>query len=181
MCIRDSSNTSRHLAEFWMIEPEMAFCDIKGNMDLAEEFLKYIFRYVLEHCGDDMEFFNTYISKGVAENLRAITESTFERITYTEAVERLTRADARFEFPVAWGADLQSEHEKYLTEVIFKRPVIITDYPKEIKAFYMKLNHDGRTVRAMDILVPRLGEIIGGSEREEDAEKLSQRIIECIR
>lgn len=175
----ENSNTSRHLAEFWMIEPEMAFCDIKGNMDLAEEFLKYIFRYVLEHCGDDMEFFNTYISKGVAENLRAITESTFERITYTEAVERLTRADARFEFPVAWGADLQSEHEKYLTEVIFKRPVIITDYPKEIKAFYMKLNHDGRTVRAMDILVPRLGEIIGGSEREEDAEKLSQRIIEC--
>jgi asparaginyl-tRNA synthetase len=175
----ENSNTSRHLAEFWMIEPEMAFCDIHGNMDVAEEFLKYIFRYVLETCPDDMDFFNSRISQGIIENLRHIITSDFRRVTYTEAVEQLIKSGQSFEFPVAWGIDLQSEHEKFLTEKVYNQPVILTDYPKEIKAFYMKLNDDGKTVRAMDILVPRLGEIVGGSEREADLGKLSARITEC--
>lgn len=174
----ENSNTSRHLAEFWMIEPEMAFCDIHGNMDLAEEFIKYIFAYVLEHCPDDMDFFNSRINKEVIENLTGIINSTFERITYTKAVELLEKSGKSFEFPVKWGVDLQSEHERYITEEVYKKPVIITDYPKEIKSFYMKLNDDGKTVRAMDILVPRLGEIIGGSEREADYSTLKARMEE---
>ncbi len=172
----ENSNTSRHLAEFWMIEPEMAFCDLDLNMDVAEAFLKYIFSYVLENCADDMDFFNKWISKGLIDNLQKIIKSDFKRITYTEAIDELTRAKAKFEFPIKWGTDLQSEHEKFLTEKIYDQPVILTDYPKEIKAFYMKLNEDNKTVRAMDVLVPRLGEIIGGSERESDHDKLEQRI-----
>lgn len=175
----ENSNTSRHLAEFWMIEPEMAFCDIHGNMDTAEEFLKFIFRYVLDKCPDDMEFFDSRISKGLIDNLQHIINSQFKRITYTEAVDNLVRAKADFEFPVEWGIDLQSEHEKFLTEQVYRLPVIITDYPKQIKAFYMKVNDDNRTVRAMDILVPRLGEIVGGSEREADFTRLKNRIVEC--
>lgn len=174
----ENSNTTRHLAEFWMIEPEMAFCDIRGNMDIAEEFLKYIFASILDNCPDDMDFFNERISKGVTDNLRNIIASRFKRITYTEAIADLEKSGASFEFPVSWGIDLQSEHEKFLTEKIYGIPVIITDYPKEIKAFYMKVNEDNRTVRAMDILVPRLGEIVGGSERESDLEILSARITE---
>ncbi len=175
----ENSNTSRHLAEFWMIEPEMAFCDIRGNMDTAEEFLKYIFRYVIEKCPDDMDFFDTRISKGIIENLQHIITSEFKRITYTEAVDKLLASGMKFEFPVSWGIDLQSEHEKFLTEQVYRLPVIITDYPKEIKAFYMKVNEDNKTVRGMDILVPRLGEIVGGSEREADLERLKGRILEC--
>ncbi len=172
----ENSNTSRHLAEFWMIEPEMAFCDINGNMDVAEEFLKYIFSCILDTCPDDMDFFNERISKGIIDNLRNIIGSSFKRITYTDAISELEKSRATFEFPVRWGIDLQSEHEKFLTEKIYGIPVIITDYPKEIKAFYMKVNEDNRTVRAMDILVPRLGEIVGGSERESDFETLTARI-----
>lgn len=172
----EHSNTTRHLAEFWMVEPEMAFCDIRGNMDVAEEFLKYIFQYVLDNCQEDMEFFDKWVNKGIIENLKSIINSEFGRITYTEAVEKLEASGEVFEFPIRWGVDLQSEHEKYLTEKIYKKPLIITDYPKGIKAFYMKLNEDGKTVRAMDVLVPRLGEIIGGSERESDYDKLLERI-----
>jgi asparaginyl-tRNA synthetase len=175
----ENSNTSRHLAEFWMIEPEMAFCDIHGNMDVAEAFLKYIFRHVLDKCPDDMDFFNSRISQGIIENLQHIIKSEFKRITYTEAVDNLLKSGMKFEFPVSWGIDLQSEHEKFLTEKVYQLPVIITDYPKGIKAFYMKLNDDDSTVRAMDILVPRLGEIVGGSEREADYGRLKQRIIDC--
>jgi asparaginyl-tRNA synthetase len=175
----ENSNTSRHLAEFWMVEPEMAFCDIKGNMDVAEDFLKYIFQYVLDKCPDDMDFFDSRISRGLIENLRHIIKSEFKRITYTDAVNNLLDSGEKFEFPVKWGIDLQSEHEKFLTEKVYRLPVIITDYPKEIKAFYMKLNDDDKTVRAMDILVPRLGEIIGGSEREADYNKLKKRISDC--
>ncbi len=174
----EHSSTTRHLAEFWMIEPEMAFCDIEGNMDLAEEFLKYIFRYLLDNCPEDMEFFNLRIDNNVLSTLESIVEADFERISYTDAVGLLEKSDAAFEFPVSWGADLQSEHEKYLTEQVYRKPVIISDYPNEIKAFYMKQNEDGKTVRAMDILVPRLGEIIGGSERESDYDKLINRIEE---
>jgi asparaginyl-tRNA synthetase len=175
----ENSNTSRHLAEFWMIEPEMAFCDIHGNMDVAEEFLKYIFQHVLDNCPDDMDFFDSRISKGLIENITHIIKSEFKRITYTEAVKNLLDSGEKFEFPVKWGIDLQSEHEKFLTEKVYRLPVIITDYPKEIKAFYMKVNDDNKTVRAMDILVPRLGEIVGGSEREADYDKLKKRITEC--
>ena len=174
----ENSNTSRHLAEFWMVEPEMAFCDINLDMDIAEDFLKYIFKDVLENCKDDMEFFDSRICKGLIENLQNIVKSEFGRISYTEAIDELSKAKVDFEFPVSWGADLQSEHERYLTETVYKKPLIIVDYPKEIKAFYMKLNDDGKTVRAMDVLVPRLGEIIGGSERESDYKKLEQRIID---
>jgi len=174
----ENSNTARHLAEFWMVEPEMAFCDINGNMDVAEEFTKYIFRYVLDNCPDDMDFFNTRINKGIIENLENIISSEFKRITYTDAVNELKKSGQDFEFPVDWGIDLQSEHEKYLTEKVYGRPVIVTDYPKQIKAFYMKLNDDDKTVRAMDVLVPRLGEIIGGSEREADYSRLESRIRE---
>jgi asparaginyl-tRNA synthetase len=174
----ENSNTTRHLAEFWMLEPEMAFCDINGNMDLAEDFLKFIIRHILEHCSEDMDFFNSWIQPGIIETLKGVMDSTFARITYTEAIDALEKSGAQFEYPVFWGCDLQSEHEKFLTEKIYNKPVIVTGYPKEIKAFYMKLNEDGKTVRAMDVLVPRLGEIIGGSEREADFDTLKQRIIE---
>jgi len=174
----EKSNTSRHLAEFWMIEPEMAFCDIKGNMDCAEDFIKYILKFVLKNCTDDMKFFDSMIEKGIIDNLEHIVETKFERITYTEAVNELKKSGNDFEYPVEWGIDLQSEHEKFLTQEVYKKPVIVTDYPKEIKAFYMKLNDDDKTVRAMDVLVPRLGEIVGGSERENDYNKLLKRIRE---
>ncbi len=174
----ENSNTTRHLAEFWMIEPEMAFCDINGNMDIAEEFLKFVIAYVLEHCAEDMDFFNQWIQPGIIDTLKGVVGSTFARVTYTEAVSELEKSKAEFEYPVFWGCDLQSEHEKFLTEKVYGKPVIVTGYPKEIKAFYMKLNEDGKTVRAMDILVPRLGEIIGGSEREADLATLEGRIRE---
>jgi asparaginyl-tRNA synthetase len=161
-----------------MIEPEVAFCDIHCNMDLAENFLKSILSDLLTNAQEDMEFFNRWIQKGLIQTLEAVIESSFARISYSEAIERLTKTDRHFEYPVGWGSDLQSEHEKYLTEEVYKGPVIVTDYPKEIKAFYMKLNDDGKTVRAMDVLVPRLGEIIGGSEREADLDTLSGRIRE---
>jgi len=174
----ENSNTSRHLAEFWMIEPEMAFCTLDGDMAVAEEFLKYIFSYVLEHCPEDMEFFNTWVEKGIVDSLKKIIEAPFVHMSYTDAVKELEKSSSQFEFPVSWGADLQSEHEKFLTEKVCNGPVIVTDYPKEIKAFYMKMNDDGKTVRAMDVLVPRLGEIIGGSERENRHDVLLKRIHE---
>ncbi len=174
----ENSNTSRHLAEFWMIEPEMAFCDLAGNMDLAESFLKYIFKFVLEKCPKDMEFFNQRIDKTVLETADNIINNQFERLTYTEAIKLLEKADKKFEFPVSWGLDLQSEHERYLAEEYFKKPVIVTDYPKDIKAFYMRLNEDGKTVRAMDVLAPKIGEIIGGSQREERLDALENRMAE---
>ena len=172
----ENSNTARHLAEFWMIEPEAAFCDIHANMDLAEEFLKTLIADLLDTCEQDMAFFDQRIEPGLLDSLRTVAESTFTRITYTEAIEALTSCGASFEYPPAWGRDLQSEHEKYLTEQVYGGPVIVTDYPREIKAFYMKQNDDGTTVRGMDVLVPRLGEIIGGSQREEDLHALERRI-----
>ncbi|MFO8065194.1 MAG: asparagine--tRNA ligase [Spirochaetia bacterium] len=174
----ENSNTTRHLAEFWMIEPEVAFCDINCNMDLAEEFIRSILGSLLEECAEDMAFFDKRIHPGLLDSLRHVAETPFRRITYDEAVRELEGAPVDFEYPVQWGSDLQSEHEKYLTETVFKEPLIVTDYPKDIKAFYMKLNDDERTVRAMDVLVPRLGEIIGGSEREDRYEVLKQRIEE---
>jgi asparaginyl-tRNA synthetase len=172
----ENSNTPRHVAEFWMIEPEMAFYDIHDNMDLAEDFLKYLIRYTLEHCKDDLEFLNKMVDKQLLERLQFILEHPFERTTYSKALEILLNAKQKFEFPVKWGLDLQAEHERYLVENHFKRPVILTDYPREIKAFYMKQNDDGKTVRAMDVLFPMIGEIIGGSQREEDLEKLRNRM-----
>ncbi|MEB3887380.1 asparagine--tRNA ligase [Lyngbya sp. CCY1209] len=172
----ENSNTSRHLAEFWMIEPEMAFCDLDGNMDLAEAFLKHIFKSVLENCAEDMEFFNKRIDNSVLETADNIINNEFERITYTEAIAQLEKSDRKFEYPVSWGLDLQSEHERYLAEELFKKPVIVTDYPAEIKAFYMRQNDDGKTVRAMDVLAPKVGEIIGGSQREERLDVLENRI-----
>jgi len=172
----EHSATARHLAEFWMVEPEMAFCDIQGDMDVAEEFLKYIFSYILENNKEDMDFFDQWVEKGVIGKLQTIINDRFERITYTEAVDCLLKSKETFEFPVKWGIDLQSEHEKFITEKIYNKPVIVTNYPKEIKAFYMKMNDDDKTVRAMDVLVPRLGEIIGGSERENDYDRLAARI-----
>jgi asparaginyl-tRNA synthetase len=174
----ENSNTPRHLAEFWMIEPEMAFYDLDDNMDLAEDFLKYLIRYALENCKDDLEFLNGMIDKNLLERLNFVINNDFIRITYTEAVQILTSAPKKWEYPVGWGRDLQAEHERFLVEEHFKRPVILTDYPKEIKAFYMKQNDDGKTVRAMDVLFPGIGEIIGGSQREEVYEKLLNRIIE---
>jgi asparaginyl-tRNA synthetase len=174
----ENSNTPRHLAEFWMIEPEMAFYDLDDNMDLAEDFLKYLIRYALENCMDDLEFLNSMIDKNLLERLKFVLNNNFVRITYTEAVKILTSAEKKWEYPVGWGRDLQAEHERYLVEEHFKRPVILTDYPKEIKAFYMKQNEDGKTVRAMDVLFPGIGEIIGGSQREEIYEKLLNRITE---
>lgn len=174
----ENSNTPRHLAEFWMIEPEMAFYDIIDNMDLAEDFLKYIVRYALENSQDDLEFLSSMYDKELLERLKFIVEKEFVRTDYTEAIKILKKADAKFEFPVKWGSDLQSEHERFLVEKHYKRPVILTDYPKEIKAFYMKQNSDGKTIRAMDVLFPRLGEIIGGSQREEDYDKLNSRMDE---
>ncbi len=174
----ENSNTPRHVAEFWMIEPEMAFYDIHDNMDLAEDFLKYLIKYTLENCLDDLEFLNKMVDKGLLERLRFVLEQPFVRKSYTEAVEILMKADKLFEFPVEWGLDLQSEHERYLVEQHFKCPVILTDYPRDIKAFYMKQNDDGRTVRAMDVLFPQIGEIIGGSQREEELDKLQNRMRE---
>ena len=174
----ENSNTPRHVAEFWMIEPEMAFYDIHDNMDLAEDFLKYLIRYTLEHCSDDLEFLNKRVDQGLLERLNFVLNQPFERKTYTEAVEILKKAGRKFEFPVEWGLDLQAEHERYLVEQHFKCPVILTDYPRDIKAFYMKQNDDGKTVRAMDVLFPQIGEIIGGSQREEVLEKLQDRMKE---
>jgi len=174
----ENSNTSRHLSEFWMIEPEMAFAALEEDMDLAEDFLKYIFRYVLDHCSKDMEFFNLRIDTTIIDTLEHIIRSDFERISYTKAIELLEKSGEKFEFPVKWGVDLQSEHERYITEKKIKRPTMIVDYPKDIKAFYMRLNDDGRTVRAIDVLVPKIGEIIGGSQREERGDMLKQRIAE---
>jgi asparaginyl-tRNA synthetase len=175
----ENSNTSRHLAEFWMIEPEMAFCDLDGAAALAEEFLKHLFASVLDACPDDMRFFAERIDAGVVDVLRHVIESPFERLSYTEAVAILERSGRRFEFPVRWGADLQSEHERFLAEEHVGRPVVVTDYPKEIKAFYMSLNDDERTVRALDVLVPRVGEIVGGSQREHRLDVLRRRIAEA--
>ena len=175
----ENSNTSRHLAEFWMVEPEMAFCDIQGNMDLAEAFLKDVTRDVLESCPEDMAFFNQRIDETVLETLAHIVEKPFERMTYTEAVDILQRSGRSFEYPVSWGVNLQSEHERYIVEEHVGRPVMVIDYPKEIKAFYMYLNDDERTVAAMDVLVPKIGEIIGGSQREHRLTQLRQRIQEC--
>jgi asparaginyl-tRNA synthetase len=172
----ENSNTPRHLAEFWMIEPEMAFCDLDGNRQLAEEFLKYIIAYVLDNCRPDLEFFNKRIDNTVLATLEHVAASAFEHVTYTEAVSLLEKSGRNWEFPVHWGADLQSEHERYLTEEVFKKPVTVTDYPAEIKAFYMRLNEDGKTVRAMDVLAPRIGEIIGGSQREERYDVLLEKI-----
>ncbi len=174
----ENSNTPRHLSEFWMIEPEMAFYDITDNMDLAEEFIKYCISYALEHSLDDIQFLAEHYDPELVERLRFVLDNEFVRLSYSEGVKILEESGHKFEFPVYWGADLQSEHERYLVEEHFKRPVILTDYPKEIKAFYMKLNDDGKTVRAMDVLFPKIGEIIGGSEREENYDKLLGRIEE---
>ncbi|MDE6248017.1 MAG: asparagine--tRNA ligase [Muribaculaceae bacterium] len=174
----ENSNTPRHLSEFWMIEPEMAFYEIEDNMDLAEEFIKYCISYALEHCKDDIEFLAEHFDKELPERLKFVVENDFVRLPYTEGVRILEESGKKFEFPVYWGVDLASEHERYLVEEHFKKPVILTDYPKEIKAFYMKLNEDGKTVRAMDVLFPKIGEIIGGSQREEDFDKLNNRINE---
>jgi asparaginyl-tRNA synthetase len=175
----ENSNTSRHLSEFWMVEPEMAFCDLAGNMELAEAFLKHLFRAVLDHCADDMKFFAERIDKSVVDTLEHIVASPFAHLSYAEAVDILSRSGKSFEFPVEWGKDLQSEHERFLTEEHVKRPVVVTDYPKAIKAFYMYVNDDDRTVRAMDVLVPRIGEIIGGSQREDRTGVLERRLVEC--
>ena len=175
----ENSNTTRHAAEFWMIEPEIAFADLTDDMMLAESMLKYVINYVLEHAPEEMEFFNKFVDKGLIDRLRHVAESDFGRITYTDAIKELEKYNDQFEYKVYWGCDLQTEHERYLTEQIFKRPVFVTDYPKEIKAFYMKLNEDGKTVAAMDCLVPGIGEIIGGSQREDDLETLKQRMAEC--
>ena len=176
----ENSNTSRHLAEFWMVEPEMAFCDLEGNQNLAEEFLKYIFKYVLDNCSEDIEFFDKWIwkDKSLLETANNIIDNDFERVTYTKAIELLERAKKKFEFPVEWGIDLQSEHERYLAEKLFKKPVIVTNYPKDIKAFYMRLDEGEKTVSAMDVLAPGIGEIIGGSQREERLDILERRIKE---
>lgn len=174
----ENSSTSRHLAEFWMIEPEMAFCTLEGDMNLAEEFLKVVIADIMEHCAADLEFFNQRIEPELLTTLNHVVESGFERMTYTEAVKLLENSGEAFEFPVSWGSDLQSEHERWLTEVKVGRPVILTDYPKDIKAFYMRLNDDNKTVRAMDVLAPRIGEIIGGSQREERLDVLERRIVE---
>lgn len=174
----ENSNTPRHLAEFWMIEPEMAFYDIADNMELAEEFIKYCIRYALDNASDDIDFLAQMYDKELVKRLHHVLDNDFVRLTYTEGVKILEESGKKFDFPVYWGADLQSEHERYLVEEHFKRPVILTDYPKEIKAFYMKQNADGKTVRAMDVLFPKIGEIIGGSEREENYELLTQRIEE---
>ncbi|WP_286910244.1 MULTISPECIES: asparagine--tRNA ligase [Clostridium] len=174
----ENSNTARHAAEFWMIEPEISFADLKDDMELAEDMLKYVISYVMNECPEEIEFFNQFIDKGLLERLNHVVNSDFGKVTYTEAVELLQKSDKKFEYPVKWGIDLQTEHERYLTEEIFKRPVFVTDYPKEIKAFYMRLNDDGKTVAAMDCLVPGIGEIIGGSQREERLEALKKRMSE---
>ena len=174
----ENSNTTRHAAEFWMIEPECAFADLNDNMDLAEAMLKYVIRYVLENAPEEMNFFNSFVDKGLLDRLNHVINSEFGHVTYTEAVELLEKNNDKFDYKVFWGCDLQTEHERYLTEEIFKKPVFVTDYPKEIKAFYMKMNEDNKTVAAMDCLVPGIGEIIGGSQREDDIEKLEKRMDE---
>ena len=174
----ENSNTTRHASEFWMIEPEIAFADLADDMRLAEDMIKYIISYVLEHAPEEMNFFNQFVDKGLLERLNHVLNSEFGHVTYTEAIEILEKHNDQFQYPVHWGSDLQTEHERYLTEEVFKRPVFVTDYPKEIKAFYMKLNLDGKTVAAMDCLVPGIGEIIGGSQREDDYEILKNRIEE---
>jgi asparaginyl-tRNA synthetase len=174
----ENSNTRRHLAEFWMIEPEMAFADLADDADLAETYLRYLFRYLLEHCGEDLSFFDLRIEKGLKEKLANLAENDFARISYTEAIEILRKSTENFEFKPEWGADLQSEHECFLTEKHFRRPVIVMNYPRTIKPFYMRCNDDGRTVAAMDILMPHVGEIIGGSQREERRHVLEERIAE---
>ena len=174
----ENSNTTRHAAEFWMIEPELAFADLKDNMIVAESMLKYVIRYVMEHAPEEMQFFNQFVDKGLLERLNAVVNSEFGHVTYTEAVDILMQHNDEFEYKVFWGCDLQTEHERYLTEKIYKRPVFVTDYPKEIKAFYMKMNEDNKTVAAMDLLVPGIGEIIGGSQREDDYGKLKARMDE---
>lgn len=174
----ENSNTTRHAAEFWMIEPEISFADLEDDMELAEDMIKYIIKYVLENAPEEMEFFNSFIDKGLLERLNHVANSDFGRVTYTEAIDILSKHNDKFDYKVYWGCDLQTEHERYLTEEIYKRPVFVTDYPKEIKAFYMKLNPDGKTVAAMDCLVPGIGEIIGGSQREDDLDKLTKRMEE---
>ena len=174
----ENSNTTRHAAEFWMIEPEIAFADLQDDMELAESMMKYVIGYVLEHAPEEMKFFNQFVDKGLLERLEHVRTSDFGRVTYTEAIELLEKHNDEFDYKVSWGCDLQTEHERYLTEKIFKRPVFVTDYPKDIKAFYMKQNPDGKTVAAMDMLVPGIGEIIGGSERENDYDKLLTRMKE---
>ena len=174
----EKSFTTRHAAEFWMIEPEMAFCDLAGYMDNAEAMTKYVIRYVLDNCPDEMAFFNQFIDKGLLERLELVANSEFARITYTEAIEILKKNNKKFQYPVEWGADIQTEHERYLTEVVYKKPVFVTDYPKEIKSFYMKQNADGKTVAAADMLVPGIGELIGGSQREERLDVLEARMKE---
>ena len=174
----ENSNTARHAAEFWMIEPEMAFADLKDDMEVAEAMLKYVIFYVMENAPEEMDFLNQFVDKGLKDRLNHVLNSEFGHVTYTEAVEILEKHNDKFEYKVSWGTDLQTEHERYLTEEVFKRPVFVTDYPKEIKAFYMKLNPDGKTVAAMDCLVPGIGEIIGGSQREDDYEMLKKRMEE---
>ena len=174
----ENSNTTRHAAEFWMIEPEIAFADLADDMQLAQDMMKFVISYVMEHAPEELQFFNSFVDKGLIERLTHIVESDFGHVTYTEAVELLQKSGRQFEYPVSWGVDLQTEHERYLTEEVFKKPVFVTDYPKEIKAFYMKLSDDGKTVAAMDLLVPGIGEIIGGSQREDDYDKLLARINE---
>ena len=175
----EQSNTSRHAAEFWMIEPEIAFADLEGNMELAEAMVKYIIKYVMDECPEEMEFFNQFIEKGLFDKLNNVLNNDFGRVTYTEAIDILVNSGKKFDYPVKWGIDLQSEHERFLSEEYFKRPVFVTDYPKEIKAFYMKLNKDGKTVRAMDLLAPGIGEIIGGSQREDNIDILEERMAEA--
>lgn len=175
----ENSNTSRHLAEFWMVEPEIAFADLEDTANFCEKMLKSVFAQVLEQCAEDMQFFNAYIDTGCIERLQAVINSDFERMTYTDAIKHLQEAKQEFAYPVSWGLDLQSEHERYLTEKLCKKPVILTDYPKEIKSFYMRVNDDEKTVAAMDILVPGIGEIIGGSQREERLDRLTARIKDC--
>lgn len=174
----ENSNTTRHAAEFWMIEPEIAFADLQDDMILAENMIKYVINYVLEHAPEEMNFFNSFIDKGLIERLQHVVSSDFGRVTYTEAIEILEKNNDNFDYKVSWGCDLQTEHERYLTEQVFKKPVFVTDYPKDIKAFYMKLNEDNKTVAAMDLLVPGIGEIIGGSQREDDYDKLVARMKE---
>ncbi len=174
----ENSNTSRHLAEFWMIEPELAFANLKDDMECAESYLKYVVRYVLNHCQEDMEFFNNFIEKGIIDRLKQVESTPFAHLTYTDAIDILQKSGKTFEFEVKWGTDLQSEHERYLAEEYCKKPVILTDYPEKIKAFYMRANDDGKTVAAMDILVPKIGELIGGSQREERPELLHKKILE---
>jgi asparaginyl-tRNA synthetase len=174
----ENSNTAKHAAEFWMIEPEIAFADLQDDMALAEDLIKEIIRSILRECPEEMAFFNSFVDTGLLDRLHNVIDNDFGTVTYTEAIELLKQAKVPFEFPVSWGCDLQTEHERYLTEVVFKKPIFVTNYPKDIKAFYMKLNEDGETVAAMDCLVPGIGEIVGGSQREDDYDKLCQRIID---